>query len=61
MVNQLNARNTDSAGGDEFTLTYDGVGDMTDDGANYTYIADALAVCAATGSLPLLPSSVAGG
>ena len=41
MVNQLNARNTDSAGGDEFTLTYDGVGNLTDDGQAYEYVYDA--------------------
>ncbi len=41
VVNQLTARNTDSAGGDEFTLTYNGVGDLTDDGEAYEYVYDA--------------------
>ena len=34
------ARNTDSTGGDEFTLTYDGVGNLTDDGQAYEYVYD---------------------
>jgi len=40
IVNQLTGRNTDNTGGDEFTLTYDAVGNMTSDGAD-TYIYDA--------------------
>lgn len=40
LVNQLNARNMDSAGGDEFSLTYDGVGNLTDDGEAYEYVYD---------------------
>jgi len=40
-VNELSARNTDSAGGNEFTLTYDAVGNLTDDGEDYEYEWDA--------------------
>ncbi len=40
MVNQLTGRNTDATGGDEFTLAYDGVGNLTDDGQNYEYVYD---------------------
>jgi len=36
-VNELSARNTDSAGGNEYTLAYDGVGNLTDDGEDYEY------------------------
>lgn len=40
-VNELLARNTDSSGGDEFTLAYDASGNLTDDGENYEYEWDA--------------------
>jgi len=36
-VNELSARNTNSSGGDEFTLTYDANGNLTDDGEDYEY------------------------
>ena len=41
VVNELNARNTNSSGGDEFTLAYDAVGTLTDDGEDYEYEWDA--------------------
>jgi len=40
-VNELSARNTNSSGGDEFTLTYDALGNLTDDGDDYQYEWDA--------------------
>ncbi len=40
-VNQLNGRDTDNNGTDNYTLTYDKAGDMTDDGKDYTYVYDA--------------------
>jgi RHS repeat-associated protein len=40
-VNQLNARNMDSSGGNEYSLVYDAPGNMTDDGKDYEYVWDA--------------------
>ncbi len=40
-VNELTARNTDCDGGNEFALTYDPAGNMTDDGEHYEYEWDA--------------------
>jgi RHS repeat-associated protein len=40
-VNQLNTRDKDSAGGVDYTLAYDGSGDLTDDGQSYKYEWDA--------------------
>ena len=40
VVNELTGRNTDSSGGDEYTLAYDGDGNMTDDGKDYEYVYD---------------------
>ena len=39
-VNELTGRNTDSSGGDEFTLLYDEMGNLTDDGEDYEYVYD---------------------
>jgi hypothetical protein len=39
-VNQLTARDTDNNGTNNVTLTYDGDGDVTNDGEKYTYIYD---------------------
>ncbi|MFO0981897.1 MAG: RHS repeat-associated core domain-containing protein [Planctomycetota bacterium] len=40
-VNELTGRDTDNSGSDNFTLSYDGPGNMTDDGENYTWKYDA--------------------
>jgi hypothetical protein len=40
-VNELTGRDTDDNGTDNFTLTYDELGNLTDDGENYTYKWDA--------------------
>jgi hypothetical protein len=40
-VNELTARDIDDNGTDNFTLTYDGPGNLTDDGESYTYEWDA--------------------
>ena len=40
-VNELTGRDTDDNGTDDYTLAYDGVGNLTDDGENYTYEWDA--------------------
>jgi RHS repeat-associated protein len=40
-VNELTARDTDDNGTDNYTLTYDEVGNLRDDGENYTYEWDA--------------------
>ena len=40
-VNQLNTRDTDTAGGVNYTLAYDGPGNLTDDGESYKYEWDA--------------------
>jgi hypothetical protein len=40
-VNELVARDTDDNGTDDFTLAYDAVGNMTDDGENFEYEWDA--------------------
>jgi hypothetical protein len=37
VVNELTARDTDSNASNNYTLTYDGSGDMTDDGQSYKY------------------------
>ncbi len=39
-VNELTARDTDDNGTDNFTLTYDKVGNLADDGEHYTYVYD---------------------
>ena len=41
VVNELTARDTDNDTTDDFTLTYDEVGNLTDDGENYEYVFDA--------------------
>src|SRR6185436_19486423 len=38
---ELTARDTDDNGSDNYTLTYDGAGNMTDDGQSYEYEWDA--------------------
>jgi RHS repeat-associated protein len=40
-VNELTARDTDSNASNNYTLTYDAVGNLTDDGEDYTYVYDA--------------------
>ncbi|MFN0007039.1 MAG: RHS repeat-associated core domain-containing protein [Planctomycetota bacterium] len=40
-VNELTARDTDDNGSDNYTLTYDAAGNMTDDGKDYEYEYDA--------------------
>jgi len=40
-VNELTARDTDTSGSDNYTLTYDAVGNLTDDGETYVYEYDA--------------------
>ncbi len=40
VVNELTARDTDDNGTDNYTLTYDGVGNLTDDGNEYEYVYD---------------------
>ncbi len=39
-VNELTARDTDDNGTDDYTLTYDGDGNLTDDGESYKYVYD---------------------
>jgi RHS repeat-associated protein len=39
-VNELEARDIDSDSSDDFSLAYDAVGNMTDDGENYEYVWD---------------------
>ncbi len=41
VVNELTARDVDDNGTDDYTLTYDGAGNLTDDGESYTYVYDA--------------------
>jgi len=41
LANELTGRNTNSTGGDEFTLVYDAAGHLTDDNQNYKYVYDA--------------------
>jgi RHS repeat-associated protein len=41
VVNELTARDKDSDSSDDYTLTYDANGNMTDDGKDYTYEYDA--------------------
>lgn len=41
VVNELTARNTNCSGGNEFTLAYDAVGNVTDDSKDYEYEWDA--------------------
>jgi RHS repeat-associated protein len=40
-VNELTSRDTDNSGSDNYTLTYDAVGNLTDDGKDYEYEYDA--------------------
>ena len=40
-ANELTGRHTDDNGTDNFTLTYDSNGNLTDDGNVYAYIYDA--------------------
>ena len=40
-VNELTGRDIDDSGSDDYTLTYDAAGNMTDDGENYEYVWDA--------------------
>lgn len=40
-VNELTARDTDDNGTDNYTLTYDAAGNMTDDGKDYEWVYDA--------------------
>ena len=40
-VNELTGRDTDDNGTDNYTLVYDKVGNLTDDGQSYTYVYDA--------------------
>ncbi len=40
VANELTARDTDDNGTDNYTLTYDGVGNLTDDGQAYEYVYD---------------------
>ncbi len=39
-VNELTARDTDDNGSDNYTLTYDAVGNLTDDAESYEYVYD---------------------
>ena len=41
VVNELTARDTDDDGSDDYTLTFDAVGNLTDDGEHYEYEYDA--------------------
>jgi RHS repeat-associated protein len=41
VVNELTGRDTDDNGSDDYTLTYDTVGNLTDDGQSYEYVYDA--------------------
>jgi RHS repeat-associated protein len=41
VVNELTARDTDDNGTDNYTLTYDAAGNMTDDGKDYEFLYDA--------------------
>ena len=41
VFNELTSRDTDDDGTDDYTLAYDAVGNLTDDGENYDYIYDA--------------------
>ncbi|MDQ7014625.1 MAG: RHS repeat-associated core domain-containing protein [Planctomycetota bacterium] len=41
VVNELTARDTDNNGTDNYTLTYDAAGNLTDDGKDYEFIYDA--------------------
>ncbi len=41
VVNELTARDTDDNGSDNFTLLYDEVGNLTDDGQHHEYVYDA--------------------
>ncbi len=38
IYNELTGRDTDDNGTDDYTLDYDTLGNLTDDGANYEYI-----------------------
>ncbi|MEO0631075.1 MAG: hypothetical protein AAFY46_10155, partial [Planctomycetota bacterium] len=40
-VNEITARDIDDDGSDDFTLSYDAVGNLTDDGEEYKYVWDA--------------------
>jgi len=41
IYNELTGRDTDDNGTDDYTLDYDTLGNLTDDGANYEYVYDA--------------------
>ncbi len=40
-VNELTARDIDTSGGNDYTLTYDAVGNLTNDGEDFKYVYDA--------------------